>query len=198
LKVRIEPVRFRVDEASEGLRVVMPSKWSLYTFLAIPVELSLFGYGAHLLFKSWISTVFARGSLGPKLFLTGFAAIWFAILGRVFFPWFWNLGGRHILVCNDSEITLRRELFGFGRTKVFSTREVSHWRYAPEQARGKQQTLPRGFAFDFAGKEIRVGTAMDEAEVKQLFAQIRRRFPNAPWAPLANRAPDQNAKLHTH
>lgn len=185
MKVRIQPVRFRVDGASEGLHFVIPRKWSWAVFMAMPVELSLFGFFASLLFRSWISVVFAHGSLAPKLFLTGFSAIWFAILGRAVFPWFWNLGGRHILVLDNSEITLRRELFGFGRTQAFDTRYVSRWRYVPELVRGKQPALPCGFAFDYSEKEIRAGTAMEEAEVKQLFAQIRRRFPNAPWAPPA-------------
>jgi hypothetical protein len=86
-------------------------------------------------------------------------------------------------VLNDSEIALRRELFGFGRTRVFDTRYVSRWRYVPELLRGKQPALPCGFAFDFGDKEIRAGAAMEEAEVKQLFAEIRRRFPNVAWAP---------------
>lgn len=185
MKVRLQPARFRIEGSSEGLRLVIPSKWSWYVFLALPLELSLFGVFAYLLFRSWIAVVFAPGSLAPKLFLTAFSLLWFALLGRVLLPWFWNLGGRHILVLTDSELHLRRELFGIGRTEAFDLRHVSLWRYVPERTRGKQPALPCGFAFDFAGKEIRAGTAMEEAEVKQLFTQIRRRFPNAPWTPPA-------------
>lgn len=183
MKVRIEPVRFRTEEASEGLRLVIPRKWRWGVFLALPVELSLFAFFAYLLFKSWISVIFAPGSLAPKLLITGFSLVWFGLLGRSVFPWFWNLDGRHILVIGNSEIMLRQELFGVGRTNVFDVNHVSHWRYVPERARAKQPALPSGFAFDFEGKEVRAGTAMEEAEVKQLFMEIRRRFPNAPWAP---------------
>jgi hypothetical protein len=93
------------------------------------------------------------------------------------------LGGRHILVLNPSQLEFRRELFGLGRTQTFDTAGVSDWRYVPEQARGRQPALPAGFAFGVAGKEIRAGTAMDEAEVDLLFARIRQRFPNSSWAP---------------
>ncbi len=92
MKVRIQPVGFRLDEASEDLRFIIPRKWSWGVFLVMPVELSLFAFFANLLFKSWISVIFAHGSLWPKLFLTGFSVIWFTILGRAAFPWFWNLG----------------------------------------------------------------------------------------------------------
>lgn len=166
----------------EGLRLVIPRKWKWGVFLALPVELSLFAFFAYLLFKSWVAVIFAPGSLAPKLFIMMFSLVWLGLLGRAVFPWFWNLGGQDILVINDSEITLRHELFGLGRTKVFDVNRVSHWRYVPEQARGKQPSLPSGFAFDFDGKEVRAGAAMEEAEVKQLFMQIRRRFPNVPWA----------------
>ena len=186
MKVPIEPIGFRIEGPSEGLRFVIPQKWRWGVFLALPVELSLFAFFAYLLFKIWISVVFAHGSLVSKAFISLFSLIWFALLGRTVFPWFWNLGGRHILVLNDSEITLRQELFGVGWTKVFDVNHVSHWRYVPEQLRNRRSALPSGFAFDFAGREVRAGTAMEEAEVKQLFAQIRRRFPNAPWAPATN------------
>ena len=186
MKVRIEPICFRIEGPSEGVRFVIPQKWRWGVFLALPVELSLFAFFAYLLFKIWISVVFAHGSLVSKAFISLFSLIWFALLGRTVFPWFWNLGGRHILVLNDSEITLRQELFGVGWTKVFDVNHVSHWRYVPEQLRNRRSALPSGFAFDFAGREVRAGTAMEEAEVKQLFTQIRRRFPNAPWAPATN------------
>jgi len=103
-------------------------------------------------------------------------------LGEAVFPWFWNLGGRYILVLDDSVLTVRREVLGLGRTQTFDTRRVSAWHYVLEQARGKRPALSSGLAFDFGGKEIRVGTSMDEAEVKLLFAEIRRRFPNSEWA----------------
>ena len=183
MKVPIEPVGFRIEGPSEGLRFVIPQKWKWGVFLALPVELSLFTFFAYLLFKIWISVVFAPGSLALKVFISLFSLVWFALLGLTVFPWFWNLGGRHILVLNESEIALRQELFGIGRTKVFDVTQVSHWRYVPEQVRFRSPALPSGFAFDFAGKEVRAGTAMEEAEVKQLFNQIRRRFPNAPWGP---------------
>ena len=185
MKVPIEPVRFRIEGASEGLRFVIPQKWSWGIFVGVPVELSLFAVFAYLLFRIWISTVFAPSSFAPKIFLTLFSLVWFIAFGQSVFPWFWNLGGRYILVLNDLELIFRRELFGIGRTRVFDVHAVSHWRYVPEQPRGKQPALPSGFAFDFADKEVRVGTAMEEAEVKQLFGQIRRRFPSAPWAPAA-------------
>jgi hypothetical protein len=183
MKVRIQPARFCIEEASEGIRIIIPRKWSWVVFVVLPLELSLFAFFAYILFRSWISVLAAPGPLLPKLFLTAFSLVWLYLFGRVVFPWFWNLGGRHILVLDDSVLSLRRELFGLGRTQTFDTRSVSRWRYVSEQVRGKQPSFPSGFAFDFAGKEIRVGTSMEEAEVKQLFAQLSRRFPNSAWAP---------------
>jgi hypothetical protein len=183
MKVPVQPVRFRIEEASEGVRISIPRKWSWGILVVLPLELSFFAFFAYFLFCAWISSLFGPGPVAPKLFLTLFSAVWLYLFSRTVFPWFWNLGGRHVLVFDDSMVTLRREIFGLGRIQTFDTRNVSRWRYVFEQVRGKQPTLPSGFAFDFGGKEIRVGTSMDEAEVKQLFAQIRACFPNSGWAP---------------
>lgn len=198
MRVPIEPVGFRIEGPSEGLRFVIPQKWKWGVFLALPVELSLFAFFAYLLFKIWISVVFAHGSFAPKAFISLFSLIWFALLGRAIFPWFWNLAGRHILVLNGTKITLRQELCGVGRTRVFDVNYVSHWRYVPEQVRNRRPALPSGFAFDFAGKEVRAGTAMEEAEVKQLFTQIRLRFPSAPGRHPPGWVPNENGRLHTY
>jgi hypothetical protein len=183
MKVPVQPVRYRIEETSGRVRIIIPRKWSWSVFVVMPLELSLFAFFAYMLFRIVFSALVTSGPILPRIFITLFSIVWLSLFSRVVFPWFWNLGGRHILFIDNSSLTLRRELFGLGRTQTFDARSVSRWRYVSEQVRGKQPTLPSGFVFDFGGKEIRVGTSMDEAEVKLLFAEIRGHFPNSVWVP---------------
>lgn len=92
--------RPQLQEVADGLRIVIPAKWSWYTFVVEPV------LGGLILTAAW-----ARQVLDSKVTA---AIISILILVTVVRRWVWNVGGKEIVSLSETELTIRHEVFGIG------------------------------------------------------------------------------------
>lgn len=99
----------------------------------------------------------------------------------------WMLGGREILRWTRREVSLRREIFGFGRARRYDAREISSLRVLPGFDRPFGFLAPRSpwgkalqsLAIDCSdGQTVCFGSGIDTAEAARLVERLQPLLPS--------------------
>jgi len=117
-------------------------------------------------------------------------AVWTILTVFVVYDLLWEIEGREIICIDGKTLTIKRSLWGLGRTRRFSLNEIRHLRFYP----WKEWPLMAGrhlfwrqlgsrrpwksLAFDYGSRTYHFGIDLDEQEAKGLLNAIVERFPN--------------------
>ncbi|MGH2687976.1 MAG: hypothetical protein ACRDKW_04095 [Actinomycetota bacterium] len=120
-----------------------------------------------------------RGERGDDWLPLAFLAVW--VVGSVHgaYAWLWQFAGREIVAVRPSSLVLRREIFGFGRSREYDLRHVRDVRVSPA-TRGGIAIGP--LAFDYGARTYRFGGGVDEAEARDLVRWVKQAAPLQPPA----------------
>ena len=169
--------RATTSETSSGLEIVVPAKknWFITLFLG----LWLCGWAVGLFF---VSTRFLSDDMPSEVRL--FSTVWIAawMLGGAFaiLVCSWSLAGKERILLSSNRIALKREIFGWGRTREYELVHVRSLRasqspYNPADFRSGFRFWGIGggsIAFDHGSKTIRFAAGLDEAEAQSLVARL--------------------------
>jgi hypothetical protein len=165
-----------VDEVSR-LRVTIPVRRNWFLVFFLPVWLIGWVAGEVSVLTKVLND---PPSGGEGLFLIVWLVAW-NVIGPLFtFFWLWNLAGKEIVTLDDEALTVRSALGPAGWTRNFDRHEVADVRVSPP-ATAEFRSLawwPGGgmIAFDYGARTHRFGGGLDEAEAKQVAAELRRRL----------------------
>ncbi|HKT90063.1 MAG TPA: hypothetical protein VJQ59_16580 [Candidatus Sulfotelmatobacter sp.] len=149
--------RARLDQDETGLRILIPAKWSWYTFIAEPV-LGLF-LGIVYMPRVW-------DSKAAVVVIGGILAV--TIVRR----WLWNIGGQEKVLVTADQLSVKYGIFGIGWTIRYKLSGISNFRYLPP-CNTYHYHENRTLAFDYEFMPRRVGSYLSEAEVKELINAIQ-------------------------
>jgi len=100
----------------------------------------------------------------------------------------WQLAGKENIEVSYKTIKIQNTVFGFGRTKEYSTTHVKNLRVSPLGFDGNVFGWSKGISFwgrhgglitfDYGAKTFHFGCDIDKAEAKQIFERIVSRFPH--------------------
>jgi hypothetical protein len=171
--------RAQVVDGASGLRVTIPARrvWFLVFFL--PVWLA-----------GWVVGEVAVGgrlftdppSGGEGFFLLVWLVLW-TVGGLLFtFFWLWNLAGKEVITLDEEALTIRYALGSTGWSRRFDRREVRDLRVSQSVTMDFRSSFGWWLggngtvAFDYGARTYRFGRGIDEAEAKQVVAELRRRL----------------------
>jgi hypothetical protein len=100
------------------------------------------------------------------------------------YVWLWNVAGRELIEVRVGSVRLSRQVLGWGRARDYVAEHIQDLRVSPQtrsswlgwQHSGSPFALSGQLAFDYGARTIRFGDA-DEAEARQILAEIGQRFP---------------------
>jgi hypothetical protein len=112
----IEPPEPRATVVKEptGLRITIPVKRRWFMLLFLTVCLGFWGVGGG---TTLLKTL--RGERGDDWLTLAFLAVWVACIVFGVYVWLWQLAGQEVVVLRPRSLLLRREIFGFGRSREF-------------------------------------------------------------------------------
>ena len=175
--VSVPKGRASVSTEFDGLQIVIPARKRIFALLFLPVWLTGWAFGE----------VFAIRTLrAPHLHDSGFLAFWllgWSLAGAsVWLALLWNLAGREVLRFGSGVFAYRRAIGPFGYTKRYELSQVRDLRAVPEPTFGARKNMASWgmtggqIAFDYGSKTFNVGNGVEEAEAKDLVAQVKRRY----------------------
>lgn len=171
----------------DGLEIVIPSGRNLV--MAVFLGLWLAGWLAGEL----NAIAHLRRGVTSDPFLLLWLTGWTVAGIVVACVWLWVMVGRERVLLGASALRVRRDVLGFGRTRVYPLSKVRNLRVAAQPRRPGSHSLAFGLAgiiggviaFECEGRTIRFGASIDEAEAQRIVDRMRQRyaFSNAPTAP---------------
>ena len=177
-------VRHRAEFLGEQLILHIPSRQSSaqVPYLLIWLIVCLFGC------LTAVSTL-NRVSLGRHLFMLAWVIFWMTSGLFAITTLLWLLFGEEVIVLSDEQLSIKRQIFGVGKTKSFDTGRINDFRVLSHPAaptvcnshRGNQipllwkMTGPMTFAYDT--QTYRFGDGVDKAEAQQIVTEIQKYNP---------------------
>lgn len=156
--------RVRFERRPDGLIVLAPLPRRTAMLVAAPVLLA----GAALV--AWLAPPLLRI---PAL-LGGAAGLWQLV---------WLLTRRETLIVGPDRVVLDHRAAGYGTRREFDRERVANWRVVPAPGTGPLETALGQYSaadregplgFDHAGRTIRFGAGLTEAEARDLLDRLRR------------------------
>jgi hypothetical protein len=170
--------RSTITEGPEGLSISIPPQrsWAILFMLAWLGGWTVGGFAAG-------SSLFHRFSFFVLFWMGGWAfgeiAVGYIVL--------YTLAGQEVIVASMDALTIKTQIFGFGRGKSFLVRDMRNLRYqAPFTVGGRNRAS--GIAFDYGARTVMFAAGLDEREATDLVTRIKQ------WCPVAD-ATSQSAGI---
>jgi hypothetical protein len=170
-----------LKSSSTGLVVSIPAGANFLVLAFVLVWLIVWTYAG-------LSAFAEAGKPGPQQTFMMFWLIgWVCGEGFAACTLAWQLAGKEELVFRGAHLLHRVSVFGLGRTREFSSAQVRGIRTVPQILSPWHERLlmppPFGqgyglIAFDFGAKTYRVGASLQEAEAKEIVAELQKRLPS--------------------
>jgi len=148
--------------------------WAL--FVALILGLLIFGENQH--------------DRPPILFLIFWLGIWIAVGVTFIYSFAWQVAGKEVAEVTTDAITISRRVLGLHSSREYTASHVKDLRVtsASMGMRGPLLVWTHTYyypwrhdmgslAFDYGARTFRFGGGIDEAEAKQIIAEIQRKFP---------------------
>jgi len=172
--------RLTITGGPEGLEILIPARRHVFVLLFLGMWLVGWLMGE----LTVITQLFSRRLDGPVGFLLLWLIFWTFGGGFAAYLWLWMLAGKERILMGTSTLRVKRDVLGLGRTRTYEFYKMRNLRVAPQPAgpRDPRAALRHSglagglIAFEYGGKTIRFGAAIDEAEGQMIIARMTQRF----------------------
>jgi hypothetical protein len=182
-------MRATIAGRPEGLEIVIPARRHLLVLLFLGVWLVGWLMGE----MTVIAQLFSRRLAGPEGLRLIWLIFWTVGGGFAAYIWLWMLVGKERILMGASTLHVKRDVLGLGRTRAYELYKIRNLRLAPQLA-GWRDTgatvrlagLAGGLvAFEYEGKTVRFGAAIDDAEGRMILDRMKQRhaFSETAFAP---------------
>ena len=179
--VRVPPPARRSTsrQTPDGLEIRVPSKRNVFVMLFLLAWLVAWGFG-----EVMVSRELLLGDPGASaLFLVVWLIMWTLGGGLAIYAWLRMLAGSERVVLGRGVLAIRTELFGVGPAREYDLMHVKNLRIERLSAWPTDMGATLRFwgigggpiAFDYGSKTVRFGAGLDDAEARDIIAELRER-----------------------
>ncbi len=168
-------------DGPKGLEVAIPPRRQFFAIVFLPVWLCGWLFGEVEVIRQLTSH---ETRSQPDLFLIAWLAGWTVGGGLALLTLLWLLVGRERVTLRPDALLIKHEIAGLGRTKEYDIGSIQNLRVSPvsynpwDGSRSAQKFWGIGggvIAFDYGATTCRFGAGIDEAEARDIVAQMRAR-----------------------
>lgn len=173
--------RISITDTSEGLRIVVPGRRSLFVIGFLAFWICGWGVAEFMVAKQVVT-----GDAPPdgELFMLAWLGVWTLGGGVAIYAWLWQVMGKEIVLVRGQTFRTRRDVGGFGFDKEYDLVQMRDLRVgpivlSPVNVSSSLQLWGVGggvISFDCGARTYRFGAGLDEAEAKQIVVAITQRY----------------------
>lgn len=172
--------RVKIEGGPEGLEIVIPVSRSLFLVAFLGVWLVGWAMGEANALAQALSD--RRGLPGPVLLF--WLLLWTAGGLVALYLWLWRVAGKERILMGTSTLRVKRDILGFGRTRVYELRKIQRLRVVPLSAGSANRdfaTRLSGLAggaieFEYENRAIQFGFSIDETAARTIVERMRQRY----------------------
>jgi hypothetical protein len=185
----VQPTKARATVTEDALRMTLSIPSQKNWFVIVFLGFWLCGWLAGEIMVPL--TFFDKESLGPEaLFTVAWLAMWTVGGAFAIYTFAWSVAGKEIVSIDQSRLSVKRDVLGFGRLKEYALDHVANIRVASAPAnmfdfKSAHQFWGTGggqIAFDYGSGTIRLGSGVEEGEANSIVARLKERARKAGYA----------------
>jgi hypothetical protein len=173
-------MRATITGGPEGLEIVIPARRQVVPLLFLGIWLAGWLVGE----LAAIELLFSRRPDRPEAFLLIWLIFWTAGGSVIGYLWLWMLAGKERILMGSSALRMKREVLGLGPTHTYELFRIRNLRVASPAAGARDARTTLGIsglagglvAFEYEGKTIRFGAALDQLEAHAIAERMRQRY----------------------
>lgn len=177
--VASEP-RVTIAGGPGGLEIVIPTSRSLFLVVFLGVWLVGWAMGEVNALTQALSG--RTGLPGPVLLF--WLLLWTAAGLVALYVWLWRLAGKERILLGTSTLRVKRDILGFGGTRVYELRKIRGLRVVPRPAGSANRDVTArisGLAggaieFEYENRAIQFGFSIDETAARTIVERMRQRY----------------------
>jgi len=159
--------------------VVIPATRSILLLVFLSAWLVGWAFGEVMVTRQLFSGRAREGGL----FLAAWLTMWTVGGAAAIYAWLWMAVGKEIVSLRPGVLSIRRDVFGLGRSHEYDLAHVRGLRLSPQVSDPFGRTSGTRFwgigggliAFDYGAKTFRFGAGVDEAEASQIIGELKAR-----------------------
>jgi hypothetical protein len=172
-----------IEGGPEGLEIIIPAGRNLFAVVFLGVWLVGWLVG-ELTAIAGLAGIASAGNAAADPFLLVWLTFW--TIGGYFaaYTWLWMLVGKERILMGASTLCVKRDILGLGRRQTYELFRIRDLRVT---AQADVPKVPRDafrpwgatgglIAFDYEGKTIRFGGAIEAAEARMIVERMKARF----------------------
>ena len=183
--------RHQVVEPRDGISIIIPARRNIFLFAFLTFWLCGWAVGEVMAPLSFFTS--ANKDPGAAVFIFVWFCAWTIGGGLAIYVWLSQLRGREIISATSTSLSIKRDVFGYGRTKHYDPAEIRALRVSPLTLNPFDFASGMAFwgigggaiAFDYGSRTFRFGSGLDEAEAKAIVQRITDRVPRLAHANVA-------------
>jgi hypothetical protein len=169
--------RHTTELTTEGHRISIASKKNWSMLLILPLWLAGWTFGGFMALK----VILHPKPETPVLFFCIWMVGWAAGEAWALYMFLWTAFGKEVVTAGDGNLVLRKDILGYGRSRVFPISQVQNLRasglFGSLQGWSGMMRL-YGFsggviAFDVQNATQRFGIQLDENEAQEIIEELR-------------------------
>ena len=169
--------RISIIEKENALSVVILSYRSKLKNLLVVAWMLLFsvcGILAIIEFR-------AAGERDRKIFWLVFISFWIYFELVVLKAFLWRLRGKEKIIFSKDSVRVKRDVTGFEKYKEYRAEQIANWRRIERDPSSLVNSYENAYwyvggervGFNYYGKEIRIGSQLNQEETGQLLGKIK-------------------------
>jgi hypothetical protein len=180
-KVKPNAARATLSTSPKGLEITIPSRKNIFLILFLAVWLIGWAVG-----EVTVPSIFIKGNkdTGALFFVVAWFVAWTIGGAIAIYTWLWNVAGKEKVTINNLSLTIKRELFGYGREKEYEASHISNLRVSPQPFNPFNFSASLQFwgigggvlAFDYGSRTYRFGSGIGEAEANHIIERIKEQY----------------------
>ena len=185
MPIKPTPPRHKVQQLSDGIQIVLPSKKNILLIIWFVLGLAMWAYmtGSVVYITSILMIGLGNSSVMWVIFgFLAFILMFLTSLGAyVIYSLFWQFIGKEIFIVENGVFRISRQTFKRNIFSEYSTKSISDLRVSislpsvfPLAKIFQNISGQNGMiAFDYGAKTVRFGFEIEEAEAKQIVSILQ-------------------------
>ena len=172
-----------IEGGPDGLEIIIPAGRNLFAVVFLGVWLVGWLAG-EVTALAGLAGIASAGNVAADLFLLVWLTFW--TIGGYFATttWLWMLVGKERILMGAGTLCVKRDILGLGRPRTYELFRIRNLRVAaqadvprvPRVAFRPWGAMAGLIAFDYEGKSIRFGGAIEAAEARMIVERLKARF----------------------
>jgi hypothetical protein len=172
-----------IEGGPEGLEIIIPAGRNLFAVVFLGVWLVGWLVG-EVTAIAGLAGIASAGNTAVAPFLLVWLTFW--TIGGYFaaYAWLWMLVGKERILMGASMLCVKRDILGLGRRRTYELFRIRDLRVVAQADMPRAPRIafrPWGaagglIAFDYEGKTIRLGGAIEAAEARMIVERMKARF----------------------